>query len=108
MKGVTINKSKCEIPANGIEQSAAIKPKIVIGPTTGTASRFAGIEMSESIPDMAMITGVQTIVAENGMASNSASRSFQPREISRSEILGATKRIPAVAATDRAKPGSIA
>ena len=77
--------------------SAATKPRTVIGATNGDAARLAGILTSDNVPDIAIITGVHIIVAAIGIASGSGKGN-----------LGAIRIIPAVAPTERAKPGSIA
>jgi hypothetical protein len=94
-----ISKSRmCDTPGNIGERIAAINPMIVIGATTGSARTFAGIETSENRPEIARIIGVHMIVAESGIAISGENFSS----------FGANNKMPAVAATESAKPGSIA
>ncbi len=76
------------------EISAATKPTIVIGATTGAATIFARMLMGLMYPESATMTGEQSAIAAIGGA-NIFGR-----------IFGAISNKPAVARTDKAKPGS--
>ena len=87
------------------EISPATKPKIVTGATAGAARTLARILMSEICPEIATMTGVQNKVAESGIAITMAiGRGIFLEKLSTS--LGASNKSPAVARTERAKPGS--
>ena len=90
------------------ESKAAMNPMIVIGATTGPAKTFAGIETREKRPEIARIIGVHINVAASGIAITWASFSWPNLSVSQSSSFGANNRIPAVAATESANPGSIA
>ena len=81
---------------------------IVIGATTGPARTFAGIETSENKPEIARIIGVHIKVAASGIAMTWANFSWPNLSVSQISSFGANNRMPAVAATESAKPGSIA
>ena len=92
-------------------RSALIKPLIVIGAMSGATAIFTGIVTSDSCPLMATMTGVQRIVAESGTDSAvMRDAGMWPPDFSSQylSIIGAMKRIPAVARTESAKPGSSA
>ena len=74
--GFIRTKRKCESAGKMGEKIAAIKPMIVIGATTGSARMFAGIETSENNPEIARITGVHIMVADNGIAITCANFSW--------------------------------
>ena len=84
------------------------KPTIVIGAINGATAIFTGIEIKESCPLIATMTGVQRIVAASGIASAALRNLGAPRSNNFSSILGARKRMPAVASTESANPGSSA
>ena len=90
------------------ESKAAINPIIVIGATTGATKTLAGIDTSEKRPEIARMIGVHISVAESGIAITCASFSWPYFSVSQVSILGANSKIPAVADTESAKPGSIA
>ena len=87
------------------EISAAIKPKIVIGPTAGAANKLAITLIGEIYPESETKTGEQKTIAAMGGASACASFSGVKRA-SFSTTRGANKSRPAVAITERAKPAS--
>jgi hypothetical protein len=87
---------------------AAIKPITVMGAITGEAKTLAKILIKDNCPESATITGVQKIVAEIGIATASANTFHLNLALSCSTNLGDKINIPAVAKTERAKPGSIA
>ena len=91
----TIRKEKL---GNIGESSEAIKPATVMGATAAETRRLAGMETNENCPEIAMIIGVQKIVAASGIAIGSG--------IFRAVRIGTRTKIPAVAPTDNAKPGS--
>ena len=76
------------------EISAAINPMMVIGATAGAAKIFAMMLMGLMYPDIATITGAHKTIAAIGGAKNFGF------------IFGAISNSPAVARTERAKPGS--
>ena len=87
------------------EISPATKPKIVTGATAGAARTLARILISEICPEIATMTGVQNKVAESGIAITMAiGRGIFLEKLSTSR--GAKSKSPAVARTERAKPGS--
>ena len=86
-------------------KSAAIKPKIVIGATTGAANKFAITDIGDRYPESATRTGEQKSVAAIEGASASANTLGTYLE-SEAIILGAKSKRPAVANTESAKPAS--
>jgi hypothetical protein len=92
--GLTNQMSNCAMGADIGEISAAIKPIIVIGATTGAANIFARMLMGLMYPESATMTGEQSAIAAIGGA-NIFGR-----------IFGAISSNPAVARTESAKPGS--
>lgn len=78
-------------------KSAATKPKIVTGATRGAANTFAKIEVIDKYPLKATMIGEQRMVAAIGSANPLGN--FKR---------GAIIKRPAVANTDKAKPGSLA
>ncbi len=74
------------------------------GPTTGAASRLAGIDASEIAPLSAAITGMVATKAAAGTASRSAQPGGKPLRCSAFDHTGASRMSPAVASTDSAKP----
>ena len=87
---------------------AEINPITVIGAITGEAKTLAKIVIKDNCPERATITGVQNNVAEIGIATASATTRHLNFALNSSTNLGDKIKIPAVAKTDRAKPGSIA
>ena len=86
--------SNSAIGADIGEISAATKPAIVIGATTGAARIFAMMLMGLMYPESATMTGEQSAIAAIGGA-----KIF-------GRIFGAISSRPAVARTESAKPGS--
>ncbi|CAB4367179.1 unannotated protein [freshwater metagenome] len=86
--------SPLEIGGDIGDMSAATKPTIVIGVTAGAARTLARTLMGLRYPEIATMTGAQKIIAAIGGA-----KTF-------GLIFGASNRSPAVASTDRTKPGS--
>ena len=69
--GLQVKRRRCEIPGASGESSAAMKPIIVIGATTSATRKFAGSAIRLNCPEIAMISGVQKIVAAIGIAKSS-------------------------------------
>ena len=103
--GLTQAINRCEIGCAIGAISAATNPTIVIGATAGAAATLARILISESWPEIATMTGAQNKVAASGVAMTVATgfgiflENFSTR-------CGAKINRPAVASTERAKPGS--
>ena len=79
-------------------------PSTVAGATAGAAAMLATTATRLTSPDKPATTGVQASCAARGTATASAAQRGSHRP-SRSRNAGARNRIPAVASTDRAKPG---
>ena len=76
------------------EIRAAIKPTMVMGVTAGAASKLAITLIGLMYPEIATMTGAQKTIAAIGGANTFGL------------IFGARSNKPAVAKTDKAKPGS--
>jgi hypothetical protein len=85
---------------------AVSTPRIVAGPTAGSASKFAGMDDMLTRPEIEAINGAHAIVAAVGTANASANHPGTRRAI-RSRSGGATTSSDAVATTDKAKPALI-
>ena len=103
--GVTARINTCDTHGMIGEISAATKPTIVIGATAGAARTFATMLSTESCPEIATMTGAQNKVAASGVAITVAT-AFGIFAENFSTRGGARIKRPAVAKTDKAKPGS--
>ena len=104
-KGLTTQIKSPDIHGAKGERTPAINPITVTGATAGAAKTLATMLIGEICPEMATMTGVQKIVAANGVAITIAkARGIFFENFSTST--GANNKSPAVAKTESAKPGS--
>ncbi len=57
---------------------SVMKPRIVMIGTSGAIAILSGIEARETFPEIPMMTGVQKMVAERGIARTSAKTRGRP------------------------------
>ena len=106
-KIVAMNNNDEDIKGINGANTAAIKPRIVIGAITGATKILAGTETIASWLEIKTITGKQKIVALNGIAIDSANNLLFTTPTNLLDRDGESMRMPAVAKTERAKPGSL-